>query len=179
MAVVFLTAIDEFLLDRVFQPIADRLHQWCGATPNGIAEFLVIGSFLFTIAYHVLRDPVIMDFGSGTRIFSFTLDIIATLLLSVMIVYPRDSVLHGMNYKRVTLFFLRSFWLLCTLINLVTIPVLIPHAVNTFHALGMGAQFASQLCLWTAACFASLNRPPPRKQRESKLLTWLRPRYAT
>ncbi len=180
MAVAFLTAIDEFLLDRVFQPIADRLHQWWGVTTDTITEFLCIGNILFILASHVLKDPILYDFGTSMQIFTTGMDVIASIILSIVIVFPRfnDAGL-GLNIKRVNLFFFRTFWLLCTLVNLVTLPGLILIAVNTFHVGGICTQFAAQLCLWTACNFASLHKPPPRKQRESKFLAWLRPRYAT
>lgn len=48
-------AIDDFLIDRVFQPISDRLERWISC--YGIAEFLMTGYIVEATVFRVFAEP--------------------------------------------------------------------------------------------------------------------------
>lgn len=50
-------AIDGFLIDRVFQPLADRLARWVSC--YGIAAFLLTGFMLYHVAFYVYREEMV------------------------------------------------------------------------------------------------------------------------
>jgi hypothetical protein len=167
---------DEFILDRIFQPIGDRLHQWWGVTPQDICEFFAVGAILAKIVYLYFTFPVVMEAEQGLMLVT---NVLVMAVLTMWIVFPRDAgTSTTLNMKRLKLIVFRLFWFYFIFFDLSKLAV-IWQLHETTVKWGEIADCSCTFLTWCGFCFASLNRPPPRRARDRKWLAWLRPRFAT
>ncbi len=152
--------LDAYILDRIFQPIANLLHQWFGLTPAAIGEFFAAGNVVASMASYIADHP---EFPYNFNSFEFVLSISGSCLLSFIIIFPRVSNINAVNTKRYTLFGIRTLELGFSIIQT---SVLVLHLGS--HLWSALTFDVSTIFLWLAACFVSLSTPPPRQVRQTR-----------
>lgn len=172
---VFLVAFDDFVIDRVCQPIANKLHDWLGIEPQQIVEFLAVGSVVVDVVRFFLRH-----FGemSPSMYAIFAISFLGSIMVAAIIIFPRFRN-NGLNPRRMIHFTTRLMFFFFFSINLCTSVTMYPKNGTSYEWYSFWVLTFEDFIIWLAFCFGAINPPPPRKQREPKFLRWLRPSFAT
>ncbi len=139
--------IDDFLIDRLFQPAADRLARWMSC--YAIAEFLLTGELLFkTISYAAEQDWVAMSLCSAWMP-------VYILRAHRLDAAPPSDILPT---ERVTGIVFRMIWLT---VQIVTLPINLLEP----HALWWRIESASWWLIVAGVYLMACRKRPPKPKR--------------
>jgi hypothetical protein len=151
------TDVDTLLLDRVFQPVADRLEDWTtcfGLARVSLAAGVALQTAVLAFDIQTYSDPVILILAVGATLLAYLgADQTRALIARV----ERQSRPGVMNVRRVTLRWQRMAWL----------TVSACCAGSSFASMELGAVCGSLASLsWVAAVyFLSCSPKPPAARR--------------
>lgn len=144
--------VDDFLFDRVFQPISNWVYDRTGVEPQEIANFFAAGFVFCDVVETYLRldsDPFTLSIRG--------LSVIGVLLLAMIIVMPAPG--RYANRKRYFLIYLRVFELGTLVLNTVLLPLYIMEYGAVISLLHLTTNLFYVIGLY----FAAVDQPPPRQ----------------
>lgn len=147
------SAVDDFMIDRVFQPVADWLGRW--VTPCEAAEFLLIGNVLARIVTATFSETISWWF------VAIVLPIDVGLIF-VARYYNRTDRLGMMPRARLTMDWWRLGSLPFAVLSIITIA---PHFAVPL--VSETARDIANIALCCAVFLMSCRRNPPPPKRET------------